>query len=377
MHKKIGKTQQNYNYGIEVLRIISMFMVVILHVLGQGGILANAPTDSPQYHVAWLLEILCYCAVNCYALISGYVMIEANFKYRKYLLTWLQVFTYSIGITLIFMLWNRQSIGLRFVVESFLPVLSRRWWYFTAYTGVFFLAPFLNAMIKNLDKKKMTILFVTLIALFSLIPTLVSRFWGDLFYTQSGYSMLWLLILYILGAIYKRCEKDMVQRFNNLSQIAIVGWIVCILVTFTFHNGGMYLPDEFPGKQTIVNNIVNYISPTMVGCALCMLVIFSRLRIAGEKWGKYIKGVSKLAFGVYLIHVHPLVWQHIMQGRFASFATMPVWKMVLGIISVATIVFVLCLCIDAIRSKIFDVLNIRKKINKLGEIVSKRFYNLE
>ncbi len=360
MHKKTEETQQKYNYGIEVLRIISMFMVVILHVLGQGGILTNAPTSSLQYHVAWFLEITCYCAVNCYALISGYVMIEANFKYRKYLLTWLQVFTYSIGITLIFMLWNQQSVGLKFLVESFLPVLSRRWWYFTAYTGVFFLAPFLNAMIKNLDRKKMTILFVTLIALFSVIPTLVSRFWGDLFYTQGGYSMLWLLILYILGAVYKRCEKDISQRFKNISQFAIVGWVVCILVTFTFHNGGMYLPDEFPGKQTIVNNVVNYISPTMVGCAMCMLIVFSRMRISEEKWEKNIKNISKLAFGVYLIHVHPLVWQHIMQGRFANLAFMPVWKMVVGVIACALAIFIGCLCVEWVRSKVFELLKKEK-----------------
>lgn len=363
--KGFNAQQNKYNYGIEVLRIISMFMVVILHVLGLGGILSNAPTDSPQYHVAWFLEILCYCAVNCYALISGYVMIEANFKYRKYILTWLQVFTYSIGITLIFMLWNRQSVDLKFLVESFLPVLSRRWWYFTGYTGVFFLAPFLNTMIKNLDKKKMTILFITLIALFSVIPTLVSKFCGDLFYIQSGYSMLWLLILYILGAIFKRCEKDIAQRFNNLSQFATVGWIVCILVTFIFHNGGMYLPDEFPGKQTIVNNVVNYISPTMVGCAMCMLIVFSRLRIQENVCGKYIKNISKLAFGVYLIHVHPLVCQYIIQGRYVKLAIVPVWKMVVGVITSALVIFMGCLCIEWARSKVFGVLRIGKRIDKL------------
>lgn len=273
---EISNRQHEYNYGIEVLRIVSMFMVVILHVLGQGGILANAQRASVQYHVAWLIECVCYCAVNCYALISGYVMIDTNFKYRKYFLTWLQVFTYSIGITLVFMLWNLHSVNIKFLIESFLPVLSRRWWY---YTGVFFLAPFLNIMIKYLDKKKKLLLCVTLIVLFSLFHTVVSRFLGDLFYTQSGYSMLWLMILYILGAMYKQCENDLINRFKNISKTAVFCWIFCILITFCFHNIGIYLPDGFPGKQTIINNLFNYISPTMVGCTCCMLIIFSRLKI--------------------------------------------------------------------------------------------------
>lgn len=30
-------SEKKRNYGIDLLRMISMFMVVVLHVLGQGG----------------------------------------------------------------------------------------------------------------------------------------------------------------------------------------------------------------------------------------------------------------------------------------------------------------------------------------------------
>lgn len=353
--------KREFNYGIEVLRIISMLMVVVLHVLGQGGILGSAEYLSLQYHVAWLLEIICYCAVNCYALISGYVMIESNFKYKKYLLMWLQVFAYSIGITLLFMMCNSQSINLKFVIESFLPVLSRRWWYFTAYTGVFFLVPFLNIMIKGLDKKKMLLLCTTLFVLFSVLPTAVSRFWGDLFYTQSGYSMLWLMILYILGAAYKRYENDLADKYKSILKIAIIGWIVCVFITFIFHNLGMYLPDGFPGKHTIVNNFVNYTSPTMVGGACCMLVVFARLKISSSKLKRCVNSISRLSFGVYLIHVHPLVWQWL-NRRFVSLAVMPVWKMFWGITISSLVIFMLCICVDAVRNKLFQLLKLRERL---------------
>ena len=65
--------QNGRNYGIDLLRIISMVMIQILHILGNGGIL-NASIGAPvRNNVAWFLEIASYCAVNCYALISGYV----------------------------------------------------------------------------------------------------------------------------------------------------------------------------------------------------------------------------------------------------------------------------------------------------------------
>lgn len=74
---------QERNYGIDFLRIISMFMIVILHILGNGGILASVQIGSSNYHLAWILEIASYCAVNCYALISGYVGIYSVHKYSN------------------------------------------------------------------------------------------------------------------------------------------------------------------------------------------------------------------------------------------------------------------------------------------------------
>ena len=65
---------KEYNRGIELLRIILMFMVVILHVLGAGGILSNADPMSGQYFAGWALETVCYGAVDTFALVSGYVM---------------------------------------------------------------------------------------------------------------------------------------------------------------------------------------------------------------------------------------------------------------------------------------------------------------
>ena len=67
------------NYGIDFLRILAMFFVVILHSLGKGGLLDNTVVDSPQYKLVWFMEVCAYCAVNIFALISGYV----SFKQKE------------------------------------------------------------------------------------------------------------------------------------------------------------------------------------------------------------------------------------------------------------------------------------------------------
>ncbi|MDE6723424.1 MAG: hypothetical protein K2J55_04430, partial [Eubacterium sp.] len=67
------KTASKRNYGIDLLRIVCMIMVPVLHVLGHGGLLEGAEILSVKYEFVWFLEAAAFCAVNCYALISGYV----------------------------------------------------------------------------------------------------------------------------------------------------------------------------------------------------------------------------------------------------------------------------------------------------------------
>ena len=94
--------RREYNWGIDFLRIVSMFMVVCLHLLGRGGVLDSASFLSGKYEVLWLIEIAAYCAVNCYALISGYVGIYGKYRYTNWILLWLRVLCYSVGITAVF-----------------------------------------------------------------------------------------------------------------------------------------------------------------------------------------------------------------------------------------------------------------------------------
>ncbi len=60
------------NYGIDILRIVSMVGVVCLHVLSHGGILKLEHSPA-AFSAIWFLGILAYPAVNCVVLISGYV----------------------------------------------------------------------------------------------------------------------------------------------------------------------------------------------------------------------------------------------------------------------------------------------------------------
>ena len=82
------------NYGIDLLRLVSMFLIVVLHSLSRGALVGVSPFNI-HYEVGFLIEALTYCAVNCFALISGYVGVDSKFKYRRIVPIWLQVVSVS------------------------------------------------------------------------------------------------------------------------------------------------------------------------------------------------------------------------------------------------------------------------------------------
>lgn len=69
------------NYSIDLLRIIAMYMIVILHTLGHGGLLDVLEYGTINHAMIWLLETIAFCSVNIYGLISGYVGYEKNLNY--------------------------------------------------------------------------------------------------------------------------------------------------------------------------------------------------------------------------------------------------------------------------------------------------------
>ena len=50
------------NYGIDLLRILSMINIIILHINACGGQL-KLNTENPKYKPIWRLETICYW--NC------------------------------------------------------------------------------------------------------------------------------------------------------------------------------------------------------------------------------------------------------------------------------------------------------------------------
>ena len=174
------------NYGIDLLRIISMLGVVFLHVLGHGGIL-SLDLSPVNFSMVWFIEILAYPAVNCFVLISGYIGYkeEKIFPKIKNLLNLaFTVAFYSVSSFLIFKFFSPETLGLKELVKSFFPIILKNYWFFTAYVGLFLLSPMLNLLVYKSNFKH-AFVYLAVFSLFSIISTVY-----DSFSFIGGYSVI-------------------------------------------------------------------------------------------------------------------------------------------------------------------------------------------
>ncbi len=351
------------NYGIDFLRILSMFMVVILHVLGQGGVLSATVPGSLKYWMAWLLEITCYCAVNCFALISGYVMWHSNAKISKALNLWLQTFFYTGLALVIFFIFKRDSISFGSILNALFPITRQHYWYITAYFGLLVLSPLLNVAIIHTNKKIIGSVLLTVLVLFSVLPHLLL---SEPYNLSGGYSLMWLVLLYLIGGYF--------SKYNVADKIKkSLAWLILILMVFLSFLSKFILesfPQNIYPTSHMGNMFIKYISPNFILIALALLTICSKASF-GPRSTKLIGIFAPAALGVYLIHTNSLVWNNWFSGFSSHFADQNCIVMILLTISSAIAIYAICTVIELFRIRLFKIL----KINKLCSFIEQKTIN--
>lgn len=351
----IAASKPQRNYGIDLLRIVSMIMIVTLHVLGHGGVLKNTVPLSYRYEVAWFLETASYCAVNCYAIISGYVAIKSKFKYSNIIYLWLQVAFYTVLISVIDAILSPNT-GTAEVIKAFFPVSNRFYWYFTAYFCIYFFTPIINKGFELLTNKQLKAIGVAIFGLFCIIPFLADK---DTFNLNDGYTPIWLLMLYIFGGIINKCNL-----FSNLKAwTAMLLYFLMVVLTW-----GERLVCDYLNANALLDEpakvmLTNYTSPTVFFAAVFLFIGFSKLKV-GKISAKLIAFFAPASFGVYIIHVNPNIWQNFLKARYVFIAKFGTIKLSVAVILAVASIFFVCIFADLLREQLFKLLRVKKIIQK-------------
>lgn len=328
----LEKIPSERHVGIDALRLVSMLMVCLFHVQIMTG-------NTPYVAVA------CCIAVNLFAIISGYVCIQSHWKIKRYINLWMQVAFYCV---LCYALWYIMScIGLiknyqPSVYIYFLPVpLAGFNWYFTAYTGLFLVMPFINKLASVLNKQQYLAMIILSVFCLSVLTTL--RQTHELFY--NGFNTAWLIALYLVGGYFK------MHHVNISWKLCVTVYTTCVIGMAAMHNIRGFTPFD-------------YASPLSLISACVVFQLFAKWRPTRPCVVKSIEFFVPYAFGVYLIHVQPPVWHYIQKAvGLVNYRVCSEWWM---IVLPALVIFVACLLIDMCRGYLFHWL----KVGVLAEKIS-------
>lgn len=338
------------NYGIDLLRIVSMVMIVTLHTIRQGGILYTVEQGTPEYTVTWILEALCIGAVNLYALISGFVGVNSTrTRFYKLASMWLQVEFYCIISTIIVYCVSGEPFDFTRFMNRLTPVSTNTYWYFTSYFIMFFFTPFYNKLLSVLSSRQLKYLGVIIFVFSSFWPTVWQ---ADIMEVNRGYSFLWLSLLYILGGIAKKLE--LYKKVNRT--LMTVAFVLLMLL-----GAGFKFLSENLGWEIGDNSLlISYYAANVLTGTFCLFLAAAKMDIKSKVSVKIIKALSPLTFGVYIIHTSEYMWDYVLKFAFESYKTLNTFVMVLAVIGTALGIYLGCSGLDALRLALFKLLKVDK-----------------
>lgn len=286
------------DYSMDLLRIISMFMIVVLHSISHGTFLDNSFTCNNAYF--YLIDSFCIVSVNCFVLISAYFLINDRFRLSKIVLLLCNTVFYSWVILFICKSFSLVDISSESLIKAILPLSFREYWFVSAYVGMYLLSPLLNITIKIMSRIQHLSAVILLLCIFSISSDLIPK--GNAFGADYGYSLVWFVCLYFIATYIKK------YNINIAFKRCILGYILFSCIMFssyiilnlligknpTLHNY------EIPTYYMRYNSIFNCIASVLLFLAFRSVQISSRWII------KMITLIAPLTFGIYLIHDNPI-----------------------------------------------------------------------
>lgn len=340
--------------NMELLRMISMMLVIVLHFLGKGGNLpelTGAELSATGY-IAWILESLSIVAVNVYMLLSGYFLVEGSFKVKRLLSLILQILFYSIGVGVIvrcFGLIPEEGLSVYYLLQLCLPVSKNQYWFLTAYVFMYLFSPLLAAGARRLTKKQFQIVLVLLLFWFSALKSVIPfRFETD----GQGYDCLWYVCVFLVAAYIRFYGIPFLQKKGR----CLAGYALCCagILGVTFALRGIFLKT---GKlEAMLTVCFEYNHILVLFAAVAFFCLFLQIKLKDGVLGRLICRISPFTLGVYLLHEHIAV-RYEWQGWLYRLTGKPenVGSLLFVTLLAVLLVFTAGILVDMFRSVLFHL----------------------
>lgn len=344
------KKKINRQSNFDLLRIISTFAVVLIHV--NANVADSNNISLVGFNICSLINIITRFSVPCFVMLSG-AFILSNEKNADYKHFYAKSF-YKIGIPLVIILIlsfliaeMKAIIGGRDLLNPVFELLRgnlNNCWFMFMLVGVYFLVPIVIRIKKSISNRSYIIgSFIWLfVAMISQLTSTYSVAWAfGIIFSFVGYFL-------IGNVIYENMSRI---KFKGLYFIFAV---ICYVLLFIYRGRGGY-------TDYCLDPYHNCFSPMMLIASVCVFIGFGGIKINID-----LSRLSGYTYVLYLLHTNVYIVLYVLTRR--MFPSL-IEHYILCLIVIAMLTFI----ISCIGAMIYDLLwsllekkfNIKEKWNNL------------
>lgn len=327
------------NSSIELLRIISIFFIVLSHYSVHNGV------DNSSLSLGFnrfLLEIssLGNIGVILFILISGYFMVEnhRSFKFSKLLILYFQVLFYSVGVYGIFLVLGYETFSFKELIKNLFPFVFHRYWFVTAYMILYIISPYINKLLNSLTRNEYLRYLLVMFLFTSVLPTFMKRdFYGN--------ELIQFVLFYSIGGYLRKYQDNILiknRKVNNIILLSVTILLlssVAILDCLDVKGVGLGIDSIYFFSRTSCLSII---------FSITFFNLFSNMK---EFYSKKINVLSSCVFGIYLLSDNCLIRSVLWVDFLKNYLYVDSVYLIPHLIASILLVFLFCGIVEFIRKK--------------------------
>lgn len=305
--------QKKRNFGMDVLRIVAMYLVIHQHCAEQFYAVSPTGTAMVGDDTFWIgintsLGRVC---VPLFTMISGYFLLPMKLEFtsffkRRFTRVLIPFVVWSIIYAFFAMPYYGQAVNeclsnIMNIPITFNPLFGHLWYVYML-IGLYLLIPIISPWVENCSKKQMRLYliiwaFTSLYEYFKGVEIGGQCFWNPsptfyYFYGMAGYLLLGYYV-----------KKYGALSIANSILVIILSYIPTAY--FFIHN--MYAAPDY----AVLEMSWNFCSLNVVAMTYAVFCLFTHIKSEGNTWaGRFVSDYARGSYGVYLFHVIVMLLTH-------------------------------------------------------------------
>ncbi|MDN0054017.1 acyltransferase family protein [Bacteroides caecigallinarum] len=324
------------NLNIEVMRIISMLLIVLGHICSSFIPLGTNGSDIFRIVTPKFIFFITF-HVNIFLLISGYCGIRTL---RNILKIWKLLFSYLVLIASLNVIVSLGTFDYSLIL---LPFSRCPWWFMQIYIFLAMIAPvLLEPYLKQCSIRDT----LKLIGLLIIIDVYFGHICHLRTVNNGGYDLLHFITIYMIGAFLRKIDIKSICigkfRFNFKC------WMIVFLVLMMLKVINYIVINKIGYKDYYDE----YNHPFNIFISVCFFCMIMNIKFTNMK----LINISSSVIGVYLLQEHPLIKEKLIQlfDFLIKYCNEVLGIEILFTLFFVVSIFIVAIIIDKIRIFIFN-----------------------